>query len=403
MTSSARRTLLKSVLAAALLAWVASGLPWSDSLVYVSDPEAAESAISVEGDIDGGWREDRIRFEISSEASVGGGWPDEAKAAFQNPRGGEFQRREAGAVGYEWRPGMPRVFLDLQLEGLFTAFLGLFLGLAFGVTRWWRILHLAGCRSSWWNTLRLAALGLFFNLVLPGITGGDLPKALMVVRENPGRRADALATVVIDRLVGLWSLVVLACAVIWTVRGDFAPLLLPSAGAFLALSLGLLFVLLPGPRRALRLDRLIARLPQAERIRKLERAALLYRGHGGELVVSVLLSLGNHLSVIAAMFAIGRAFGAELSFSAFIGIGSVASLITSLPLSPGGWGVGEAAFGTLFEMMGAVAALGVAVSVTYRLCTVVLGLAGGLCMWLPGSPNLSRDELIRDPDDGLAG
>ncbi len=69
-------------------------------------------------------------------------------------------------------------------------------------------------RCYWANTLRLTFLGLFFNLVLPGITGGDLPKALMVVREHPERRAHALASVVIDRLLGLWVLLVLGTTII---------------------------------------------------------------------------------------------------------------------------------------------------------------------------------------------
>jgi len=383
--AGARRGLLKILVAVALLAWVASRLPWSDRLAYVADPGRPEAAAEVEGRIVGGWREERVGFELADDATSGSDWPEQARRAAGAGEALDVTRRAEEEAGFEWRPGMPRVFLDLEPLGLLGAFAGLLLGLAFGVTRWWRILHLAGCRSSWWNTLRLSSLGLFFNLVLPGITGGDLPKALLVVRENPDRRADALATVVIDRLVGLWSLVCIASVVIWWTGGDFGPLRLPVAGAFALLSLGLVFVIAPGPRRALKIDRLLERLPQAERLGKLERAVLLYRGRPGELGLSVLFSFGNHLSVIAATYAIGVAFGTQLGVGEFVGIVSVANLVSSLPLSPGGWGVGEAAFGTLFAMMGSVAALGVAVSVTYRLCTVALGLAGGLFLLVPGA------------------
>lgn len=393
MSSGARRSLIKSLLAAALLIWVGSRLPWKDSLVYVGDPERAEDALEVQGQIDGSWRDDEIRFALAEDAELGMEWPAELRARFEASESVSIQRRAPELAGLEWRPGMPRVFMDLQGSGLLSAFVGLLVGLAFGVTRWWRILHLAGCKSSWWNTLRLSALGLFFNQVFPGITGGDVPKALMVVRENPGRRADALATVVIDRLVGLWSLVCLACGIIWWKGGDFDPLKWPALAACALLTSGLVFVLVPGPRRALGIDRLIERLPQAERLKKLEEAALLYRGRVGELGLSIVLSVGNHLSVIAATFAIGRAFGTELDFQAFVGIVAVANLITAIPLSLGGWGVGEAAFGTLFELMGEVATLGVAVSVTYRLCTVAMGLAGGLFMLTPGSTPPSAEEL----------
>jgi hypothetical protein len=44
-------------------------------------------------------------------------------------------------------------------------------------------------------------------------------------------------------------------------------------------------------------------------------------------------------------------------------------------------------------MMGAEAALGVAVSVTYRLCSVALGLFGGLFLLAPGGREVRREAL----------
>jgi hypothetical protein len=247
--------------------------------------------------------------------------------------------------------------------------------------------------------LRLTFLGLFFNLVMPGLTGGDLPKALLVVREHPERRAAALATVVIDRLVGLWTLIALATCVIWIGGDHFGPLLWPAAGLFAVATVGMAFLLLPGPRRLLGIDRLIPRLPQAERLKQLEEAALSYHQHPLELLFAFLLSLGNHLFVMGGIYAIGRAFGDQLGFGTYIGIVPVASIITALPISPGGWGVGEAAFGTLFEMMGAGMALGVAVSVTYRLCNAAFGLLGGIFLLLPGGAEM-RDE-VREAESAL--
>jgi hypothetical protein len=62
----------------------------------------------------------------------------------------------------------------------------------------------------------------------------------------------------------------------------------------------------------------------------------------------------------------------------------VANLIGALPLAPGGWGVGELAFRGLFVMIGASPTLGVAVSVTFRLCQLAIALLGGLMLLLPG-------------------
>ncbi len=60
-----------------------------------------------------------------------------------------------------------------------------------------------------------------------------------------------------------------------------------------------------------------------------------------------------------------------------------------MPITPSGWGVGEWAFGSLFHVLASPSTLGVAVSVAYRLLSMLLGLAGGLFLLLPGG----RDEL----------
>lgn len=390
--------LLKTLFALALLAWVAWGLPWSDTLRYVADPERPDVVLEVAGDIVGGWREDAVAFDLAADADLAPGWPAEVRAAAVGGMALSVVRRAEDSAGLEWRPGMPRVFLDLELGGLLAAFAALALGLVFGVTRWWRLLALAGCPSTWRNTLRLSSLGLFFNLIFPGITGGDVPKAVLVVREHPERRADALATVLLDRLVGVWALVFLATSVIWLGGEEFGVLKLPSAGALVAGTVGLYLVLEPGPRRALGLDRLLERLPQGKRLKKLEVAAEVYRGRPGELAFSIALSLANHIAVVGATFAIGRAFGDELGFLSYVGIVPVANLISALPISPGGWGVGEWAYGTLFALMGSAAAIGVAISVTYRLCTVALGLLGGLFLLAPGGRETRREALEASRD-----
>ena len=394
------RGVLKSGFALLLLALVASQLPWRDVATYLPPGSAPEEELELSGDLLGSWRAEEVRFEAAEGQSLEG-WPAPLREAAAIGEPLRLQRRAEGEPGTSWRPGMPHVFGGLEPGGLALALGSLLLGLVFGVTRWWRILNLAGCPSTWANTLRLSFLGVFFNLIFPGITGGDVPKAVMVVREHPERRADALTTVVLDRLIGVWALVLLATGVAWAGGEAFAPLRLPSLGALLAGSLGIYLVLVPGPRRALGLDRILERLPQGERLKKLEVASELFRGHPGELLGSVVLSLANHLAVALGVLMIGRALGDDLEALAYLAIVPVVSLVSALPISPGGWGVGEAAYGTLFGMLGAEPALGVAVSVTFRLCNVVLGLIGGLFLLAPGGreTRLEALEAVREVEE----
>lgn len=402
-------TVLKLALALALLGWVATRLPWRDTLLWFDGSESAR-ALHVRGEIVGDWRGASIGFLADPREQLAAGWPAElsraqaAGALLALERRALPQDGSRPVAGWDWRPGMPRVFREMRPGGLAAALLALVAGTFFGVTRWWRLLALARCPSSWWNTFRLTWLGLFFNLVVPGLTGGDLFKAVLVVHEHPERRVDALLTVVIDRMVGLWTLIALAAAVIWSSGGDFAPLRWPVGIALAAGSAVVLLALLSAPRRALGIERLIARLPQARRLQKLDDAAAVYAGRPLELPLSIALSLANHACVIAGLFAIGRAFGDLQGFTTYIGIVAVANTLTAVPLSPGGWGVGEAAYGYLFALLGAEAALGVAVSITYRLCTVALGLAGGVGLLLPGGRRVRSEiqaDLGHDPDRDL--
>ena len=58
------------------------------------------------------------------------------------------------------------------------------------------------------------AIGLFFNIVVPGLTGGDLVKAVLAARDHPERKAAAMISVLVDRLIGVLVLVLLGAVAI---------------------------------------------------------------------------------------------------------------------------------------------------------------------------------------------
>ena len=379
MTRAARARLLgiaRIVLAIGLLGFVATLLPWQDRLVH----ESEGSKLEVAGTIEGNWRSEAIRFRLLPGSELPEGWPADTQSALQSPEG-----LAVIEGSYHWKPGMPRVFREMDPGGLVLA-MGLLFAAAFvSVARWWRLLRIAGCPTSYWNTLRLTFLGFFFNLVGPGLTGGDVIKAVLVVRENPQRRADALMSVIVDRGMGLFVLVAMALTVVLMSAQRFGDLVLPVAGVFVLMCVAILLMLNSRARRALRLSQLLERLPQAERLRSLERALSVYGQHRLEILIALSLSAFNHLSIAGAIFAIGRAFGeTELAYPDYIAVTAIANVASTLPITPSGFGVGEGVFGWLFTVLHAGATLGVAVSLTFRLLTVALNLSGGIFLLLPG-------------------
>src|SRR6188768_2047987 len=93
----------------------------------------------------------------------------------------------------------------------------LLLGLAaYGVvelisaTRWQILLRVQGFQLSFRRVLALTMIGVFFNFFIPGGTGGDAVKMFYLVQETPGRKGTAILSVIVDRLIGLFALVVFA-------------------------------------------------------------------------------------------------------------------------------------------------------------------------------------------------
>ncbi len=405
---SSRLAWLRPLFAAAMLAIVAYNVPWRDRLSWKGSHGSADVAGTIVGD----WRASRIAFEVAPGEKLDADWPVALAARLAEPGPVALNRESlaqdpglaAGTLA--WRPGMLRAFREMDPKGVWIALGFLLLGALVSITRWWRLLAVAGCAARWTSALRLTFLGFFFNLVVPGLTGGDVVKAVLVVRENPERRADALMSVVVDRVLGLLVLMGLATAVVLFSGERFLELRLPVTLTFVAMVLGLWVVLHGLPRRILRIDALLARLPLKEQVQSVDRALRIYFAHPLELAFALALSAANHLSVAAGVCALGRAFGDSLSYIDYVGVTSIANAVSAVPVAPAGWGVGEAAFGYIFGLLGAAPTLGVAVSVTYRLLMMGIGLLGGLFMLLPGGRDVRREveeDASRSAEAGARG
>ena len=363
---------LKYVFVVALLGVVAMLVPWKDQLTWKS----ASGKGSAKGEILGDWKVDEVRFR--AEGTLAGA-PAEVRSAV-----------EAGAALHrtkelDWQPGMTRVFREIDSTGLVKALGLIFVGIFITSTRWWLLLGAADVRARWIDAVRLTSLGIFFNIVVPGLTGGDLIKAVLVAKENPGRRTAAVVSVFVDRALGLFTLLAMGAVVLLfgnqftEVRGTVLACVVGGALCAIVYTNSSL-------RRLLRVDALIARLPMSGAIKQLDEAVLIYSRHKMVVLLSFLISVGNHLLVILAILSLGKAFGdTVLTYPDYVIVVSVGNTVSALPIAPGGWGVGEAIYAYLYTHLGAAATLGVATSVGYHVCNIAIGLLCGLCLFLPGA------------------
>jgi uncharacterized protein (TIRG00374 family) len=120
---------------------------------------------------------------------------------------GKLPRLDQWRLG--WNEGPSRLWETLTLisPGSMLLSLGLMgLTLLIGTLRWRMVLQVQGLNLSFGRATEISLVAHFFNSFLLGSTGGDLMKAYYAARETHHKKPEAVTTVFVDRLLGLWSM-----------------------------------------------------------------------------------------------------------------------------------------------------------------------------------------------------
>jgi uncharacterized protein (TIRG00374 family) len=277
-------------------------------------------------------------------------------------------------------------------------------------------IYLMGIRTCWmfepvglhlpiWKSFQLNLVASFFTNVIPGAAGGDVARIVYTTKGNPGNRAKVATVVLLDRGVGLFSMLLLPLL--------FAPffigllrtvpvlrdLIAVDAVAAIAMLIGFVSCVYNESLR-----RIVAPgSSRWERWRAIARRVLntlsAYRDGTKPLLAALAMSVVANASVILVMaLALVPINPAWLStkMCLLVPIGQVANV---LPLTPGGLGVGEAAFHSLFEMSGLQG--GAESVIVWRIWRAVVGLMG-LGVYLGGLGRVVFDQPAGSEADGEA-
>ncbi len=394
-------SILKLALIAALFWWVFANVQWTDQ--YTRTDASKHVVEQLSGSIRGDWDASEVTFV---------------------PEGGEPQQvvngdLEDGGHG-QVVPGLLTYFVHLDKVWFALGALGYLISLVVASQRWWWLLKVNGLDVRPMEVLRFTWIGVFFNNVVPGQTGGDVVKALYIVKRCPDGRVQALMSVIVDRILGLASLALLGAVVVlfqverfrYLALGIWAVLALCCAIAIVAFSKRV--------RRAIHLDAILKKLPGrlSGVLMRIDQAVHFYRQFKGGVFAWLLIGVANHCVTVLSFVAMGKALGVGMPTGEYFVLLPVILIASAVPIAPNGWGVGEALFGTLFGQFGAVhlppgttnavqvmATRGVALSVLYRLHTTLWSLIGGL-MLLTGRERVTREEfqaeVAREADEERA-
>lgn len=270
---------------------------------------------------------------------------------------------------------------------LFALAFGLFLtSIVLSFVRWQALVRALGFDFSTRDALRLGFLGYLFNFVAPGGVGGDIFKAVFIARQFHGRRAQAVATVVLDRIIGLYALLLVATAAVLIEGLPFsedARIRRIALGTLIFTATGAIFLMMlivPGFTQG-RVSTFLGGLPRTGRIfQQLIEAIRLYREQMPVLAGAFAVSILVHLLAVGAFYSLGRALpGDSPSLAEHFVIMPLAMVVGALPITPNGLGTFEVAVEQLFPILSAAkvpGSRGVIVSLIYRIISIAIAMVG---------------------------
>ncbi len=267
----------------------------------------------------------------------------------------------------------------------------LFLGLAFlllavplSFVRWYVLVRALKLDFRLIDAFRIGSLGYALNFVALGIIGGDLFKAIFIARDQPGRRTEAAATVLADRVTGLFTMLLLASLAILIFglgQGESTPANLVCRGTLLATMVAiasvLLLLFLPNQLFEI-LKNWAEKLPAIGHVVvKLLSMTQAYRSQKRYLLVALLISFTSASIYITSYYWVSRGLPIEAPTLAehFVCV-PLALLTAVVPLTPSGFGTLELAFEGLFRVVPAGTPVnpgdGSIVAISHRLGTILV-------------------------------
>ena len=226
--------------------------------------------------------------------------------------------------------------------------------------RWWLLLRAIGVQVNPKQTFILTWIGNFFNTTLPGAVTGDVVKGYYVIKaQHEEGRTRAFMTLLIDRIVGLFGLIVMAfLALVLNLELILSQERLHSLAWMITVLFGATVVfyaiaVFPFKEGRDPFIRLFQRLPAKKISLKVYSAFKSYQHQKSTLLLTLLLAIGIHTLIALLFFQVANLMGLkEMELATQFFLMPIGLITVAIPLAPGGIGIGHAAFESLYQLAG---------------------------------------------------
>jgi uncharacterized membrane protein YbhN (UPF0104 family) len=281
--------------------------------------------------------------------------------------------------------------------------------------RWYVLVRAQGLPFTVAGALRLGMFGFYLSQFLPGSVSGDVVKAAYLAREQ-SRRTVAVATVLLDRAVGLsglFWLVTISGLFFWGTglvhtlttnpEGYLALEFIFRGAAILSgvtLGFWILLGFLPARRVEIFAGRLL-KIPKAGvSLAEFWRAVWMYRCRSRAVLLAMGMAMIGHVGFVFTFYFSALTLSAADQippFEAHLLIVPVGMTIQAGFPTPNGVGGGEWAYGELYALLGSTVACGLLGSLVQRCVIWVISLAGFLVyLRMRSGPPLADQESAQE-------
>lgn len=262
-----------------------------------------------------------------------------------------------------------------------------------GVAKWRLLINLAGADLTFRQAVRCYYGGLFGNVFLPSLVGGDVVRGGMAFLVSRSKAAVVLGSL-IDRAGDVIGLAAVAGMGVLLLPSSLDP---QSRTVFLAVvaalalggavGVGSLFAI-PVRRFPFRVRRIMV---------KLRRGFRSMYGSPGRVLLCLCLGVILQVTQVGINAWLGVASGLHIAFGAWLFAWPLAKLSALLPVTQGGIGVREVALVGLLVPFGAPPVLSAAAGLVFEAITTIGGLIAGVVAFLLGRLSPASTEPRPNP------
>jgi len=278
---------------------------------------------------------------------------------------------------YDVRPVIHQI--ARERIGFFLIAVMLYLaGQVMSAWRWSLLGAILDFRAPFIEYLSYVFIGMFTNVFVPGLVGGDALRAIYLGRRHQ-RMADAIASVAADRIVGLIGLTWLGAT-----AAAALSVKLPRSVTLPTIAVGA--ISLAGFAALPLIGKLSSRMPG--RIAGAAATIAPYLDRPLAMMPAVGLSIALQLSLAICQWILARGLGLSAPVTLFVLCVPIANVFASLPVTLNGLGVRETAYMMLFGMAGMANADAIALGLLWFAATLIGNLTGVVAFVLTESPPL---------------